>query len=120
MGSKETLVIKFDMFLKNKKEAKNYLAQHGSSETCTNKGVTISYDHIAKNDALFICFSAAILGSFEAGKDINLTENAVLAQCNNTVALSKGAHDFETCVADIFEIVVLHQNILAEVVAIVI
>lgn len=50
-----------DAFLLNKAEAESYLLQYGESATKLNKGVSLSYDNIAKADPLFIWFSGFLV-----------------------------------------------------------
>ncbi|MBS0288149.1 MAG: hypothetical protein JSR17_12695 [Proteobacteria bacterium] len=79
-----------EIFFSNIEEAKNYLNQYGNSGHDKNSGVSLSYDHIAKNDPLFIWFSAATIGSIQVGKTIDLVNNPVLNHCESTNNLSLG------------------------------
>lgn len=79
-----------EIFLHNKEEAENYLSQYGNTGKDKNNGVSLSYEHIAKADPLFLWFSAATIGSIQVGKVIDLGNNPILSHCESTNTLSLG------------------------------
>lgn len=77
-------------FLNNVQESKDYLKNYGDSGKDRNNGVSLSYQHIAQNDPLFIWFSAGTIGSIQVGKVISFADNPVLSHCGSTNTLTKG------------------------------
>src|SRR5690348_10063043 len=77
-------------FLYNIQESQDYLINYGDSGKDRNNGVSLSYQHIAQNDPLFIWFSAGTIGSVQVGKIINLADNPILSHCESTNTLSNG------------------------------
>lgn len=78
------------IFLKNQDEARDYLAHYGNDGASLNKGVTLSYANIAKNDPLFIWFSAAVLGSDQVGKSIAFGNYPLLNHAQDVQTLALG------------------------------